>query len=308
VCAARTTGDQGEQSVVTGALTDAAATPADPETPALPAKTDLVVWLQLHPVQRQAYQVCSDPPHKDVFCCFVLAAFCSLIFLSSRASSAGLVGYRPCVVQGFLGSSEVAAVFNQTSSALSAISVLKKICDHPALLNHRNALKAVRMPAKVGRHVKGAAHATSQKSSQKKKTVVLNDSDSEDDFAQLAQPTSSSAHKRAAQQSESSESDEEDDLSSLEDFVVQDSDVDSESESESSEEEQEEEEAEEEGLEEGQQWQQTDEGGSCSAAQGGNGGWSSQQSQSLTARLKRIKDMHVEDSCKTVRVFLECLV
>jgi hypothetical protein len=212
-------------------------------------------------------------------------------------------------VQGFLGSSEVAAVFNQTSSALSAISVLKKICDHPALLNHRNALKAVRMPAKVGRHVKGAAHASSQKSSHKKKTVALNDSDSEDDFAQLAQPTSSSAHKRAAQQSESSESDAEDDLSSLEDFVVQDSDVDSESESESSEEEQEEEaEAEEEGLEEGRQWQQTDEGGSCSEAQGGNGGWSSQQSQSLTARLKRIKDMHVEDSCKTVRVSLECFV
>jgi hypothetical protein len=77
VCAARTTGDQGEHSVVTGALTEAAATSADPKAPALPAKTDLVVWLQLHPVQRQAYQVCSDLPHKDVFCCFVLTDFCS---------------------------------------------------------------------------------------------------------------------------------------------------------------------------------------------------------------------------------------
>ena len=40
-------------------------------------------------------------------------------------------------VQAFLNSDSVKAVFNQTNSALSAITVLKKICDHPALLSKR---------------------------------------------------------------------------------------------------------------------------------------------------------------------------
>lgn len=36
-------------------------------------------------------------------------------------------------------SDAVRAVFNQTSSALAALTVLKKICDHPALLTERSA-------------------------------------------------------------------------------------------------------------------------------------------------------------------------
>eukprot|EP00884_Botryococcus_braunii_P020558 jgi/Botrbrau1/7186/Bobra.0300s0016.1 len=41
------------------------------------------------------------------------------------------------VYQDFLESDAVRAVFNQTGSALAALTVLKKICDHPALLTER---------------------------------------------------------------------------------------------------------------------------------------------------------------------------
>lgn len=51
--------ENSEQGVAADAATEISAT-ADASTPALPGKTDLVVWLQLHPVQQQAYQVCSS--------------------------------------------------------------------------------------------------------------------------------------------------------------------------------------------------------------------------------------------------------
>ncbi|KAL4444622.1 hypothetical protein ABPG77_002439 [Micractinium sp. CCAP 211/92] len=43
------------------------------------------------------------------------------------------------VYQAFLNSDAVKKVFNQTASALAAITVLKKVCDHPALLSVRAA-------------------------------------------------------------------------------------------------------------------------------------------------------------------------
>lgn len=49
--------DGSGDGMATGAPTEASDTAAEPDTPALPGKTDLVVWLQLHPVQKQAYQV-----------------------------------------------------------------------------------------------------------------------------------------------------------------------------------------------------------------------------------------------------------
>ena len=56
-----------------------------------------------------------------------------------------LLGHRtPPVVQAFLNGSSVKAALNQTSSALAAITVLKKICVHPALLTDRAASQAVR--------------------------------------------------------------------------------------------------------------------------------------------------------------------
>ena len=43
------------------------------------------------------------------------------------------------MVQAFLESSAVRAALNKTGSALAALTVLKKICDHPALLSERAA-------------------------------------------------------------------------------------------------------------------------------------------------------------------------
>ena len=39
-----------------------------------------------------------------------------------------------CILQEFLTSKAVRAALNQTGSALAALTVLKKICDHPCLL------------------------------------------------------------------------------------------------------------------------------------------------------------------------------
>ena len=44
----------------------------------------------------------------------------------------------------FLGSSSVAAALNKTGSALAALTVLKKICDHPGLLSHNAAAEIAR--------------------------------------------------------------------------------------------------------------------------------------------------------------------
>lgn len=41
--------------------------------------------------------------------------------------------------QAFLESTAVRAALNKTGSALAALTVLKKICDHPTLLNERAA-------------------------------------------------------------------------------------------------------------------------------------------------------------------------
>ena len=44
-----------------------------------------------------------------------------------------------CLLQAFLESTAVRAALNKTGSALAALTVLKKICDHPTLLNERAA-------------------------------------------------------------------------------------------------------------------------------------------------------------------------
>jgi SNF2 family DNA or RNA helicase len=44
----------------------------------------------------------------------------------------------------FLGSSSVAAALNKTGSALAALTVMKKICDHPGLLSHNAAAEIAR--------------------------------------------------------------------------------------------------------------------------------------------------------------------
>ena len=47
-------------------------------------------------------------------------------------------------LQAFLNSSSVKAALNQTTSALAAITVLKKVCVHPALLTDCAASQAAR--------------------------------------------------------------------------------------------------------------------------------------------------------------------
>ena len=89
-------------------------------------------------------------------------------------------------VQGFLGSSTVKAALNQSASVLAAILVLKKICDHPALLNDRAAIQAVRMPRRVEktRRVRAPKKRTDAKPSGEPRAQrparVLDDSDSEE--------------------------------------------------------------------------------------------------------------------------------
>lgn len=51
--------DNSGPSEYTAADTAAPSSAAEADTPTLPGKTDLVVWLQMHPVQKQAYQVCA---------------------------------------------------------------------------------------------------------------------------------------------------------------------------------------------------------------------------------------------------------
>ena len=57
----------------TGAAADPASSAAGSATPTLPGKTDLVVWLQMHPVQKQAYQVCLKHMHCAAACRMNLA-------------------------------------------------------------------------------------------------------------------------------------------------------------------------------------------------------------------------------------------
>jgi hypothetical protein len=73
--------------------------------------------------------------------CQLLAAIHRKHFLAHPADRRHTLPCPPChpptCLQAFLNSDAVKAVFNQTNSALSALSVLKKICDHPALLSKR---------------------------------------------------------------------------------------------------------------------------------------------------------------------------
>ena len=84
------------------------------------------------------------------------------------------------------------------------------------------------------------------------------------------------------------------------DFVVQDSDEESASESESSDDGADAEGEAEEASEGACNQEQRDGGGTSSNADGTAADWSSQKSDNLMKRLKRLKDMHIEDSCKTV--------
>ena len=59
-------------------------------------------------------------------------------------------------MQAFLNSQAVKAALNKTGSALAAITVLKKICDHPALLGEH----AASLVAKGGMHSATTANSS----------------------------------------------------------------------------------------------------------------------------------------------------
>lgn len=185
-------------------------------------------------------------------------------------------------MQGFLQSSEVSSVLNQTSSALAAISVLKKICDHPALLNDRKLLKAVKLPPKF------RGKQTTQKKPHK--TIVI-DSNQSDDDNEFAQPGKSSTQRPRRAVSDSEDSEEgECDKDSLSDFVVDGSECESSNDEEESA-------GEEEVEEECQVPSGSGAGSSHAETQASSSTWNTLDSQNL---MKRLKDMHIEDSCKTV--------
>ncbi len=50
-------------------------------------------------------------------------------------------------MQAFLESKDVKVALNQSQSALAALTVLKKVCDHPALLSKRAATTIARKGA-----------------------------------------------------------------------------------------------------------------------------------------------------------------
>ncbi|GLI69029.1 hypothetical protein VaNZ11_013570 [Volvox africanus] len=100
----RSSGVQGDTTSEDGPSTSGSATAGGPQigqrARGLPRKNDLVVWLQLTPLQRKIYTA-------------------------------------------FLHTDSVRQVLNEKASPLAAITVLKKICDHPALLSQRAASSVI---------------------------------------------------------------------------------------------------------------------------------------------------------------------
>jgi SNF2 family DNA or RNA helicase len=139
--------EPGKQQAEGGGNAAGAAKPERPQPKRMGRKTDLVVWLRLAPMQRHIYEA----------------------FLNSDAVRAALNSTRRCVCvcgggvsrsrQGWRLAGRLAtcarthsashpahpalapptAARSPTRSPLAALSVLKKICDHPALLSQRAA-------------------------------------------------------------------------------------------------------------------------------------------------------------------------
>ncbi|KAK9816584.1 hypothetical protein WJX72_002280 [[Myrmecia] bisecta] len=90
-----------------GSESSASSGSSAPQPQSMGRKNDLIVWLQLQPLQQRVYEA-------------------------------------------FLQSEAVKAVFNQTGTALAALTVLKKVCDHPVLLSKR----AANLVASAGERIK----------------------------------------------------------------------------------------------------------------------------------------------------------
>lgn len=114
-------------------------------------KNDFIVWLRLNPMQRKVYEVSGIVPMRVGRARLAFQPPLALQWLNVNLSA--VHGHpapyasmpQACflswlafeLAQAFLNSDQVKAVFNQTNSALAALTLLKKICDHPALLSKR---------------------------------------------------------------------------------------------------------------------------------------------------------------------------
>jgi len=85
------------------------------------------------------------------------------------------------IYEAFLHSESVKQALNATGSVLAAITVLKKICDHPALLNERAAELVIRGANKQSRHSSRCEDSDSSGSDSEFHSCE-SDSDPEDDF------------------------------------------------------------------------------------------------------------------------------
>ncbi|GIL42937.1 hypothetical protein Vafri_760 [Volvox africanus] len=142
----RSSGLQGDNTSESGPSTSGSATADGPQIGqrprGLPRKNDLVVWLQLTPLQRTIYTA-------------------------------------------FLHTDSVRQVLNEKASPLAAITVLKKICDHPALLSQRAASSVI-----SGAH-RWAKRSSARKGARRRDTNDLTFSSDEDSIDDSSEDGSS---------------------------------------------------------------------------------------------------------------------
>ena len=103
-------------------------------------KNDIIVWLELHPLQRAIYEVGWWLQRV----CVLWGHTRDMLWLSNIVAT---YGRQTIVVQAFLVSPTVKQVLNESGSTLAAITVLKKVCDHPALLSERATATLLRTGA-----------------------------------------------------------------------------------------------------------------------------------------------------------------
>ncbi len=146
---ARAFRDQYEKAIARGTSRDASARERD-----IGAATAAALRAKLAPafLRREKRTVFAQPPAGGAG-----AGASTMAAVSSSSSAPGPLGQKTDMIvwlrltppqrrlyAAFLGSSSVAAALNKTRSALAAITVLKKICDHPGLLSQRAAAEIAR--------------------------------------------------------------------------------------------------------------------------------------------------------------------
>eukprot|EP00887_Chlorella_sp_A99_P003096 scaffold9.g3096.t1 len=102
------------------------------------------------------------------------------------------------VYEAFLNSDSVKAVFNQTSSALAALSVLKKICDHPALLSENAQRGIISGAERAARRARGGGGASGGEEESEGDSIDSSSGDESDDAGGRTHPRAPGRAARAA--------------------------------------------------------------------------------------------------------------